>query len=84
MTKVPEQVSCLIKAEGAGKDYISVTDNWPKEARDRIKNSKWNLCAACVAGAAAYSEDAADLILAIENIERQIKDDELARRQETP
>jgi hypothetical protein len=39
---------CLVSDRDAGVKYISICDTLPKAVRERLHNSPFNLCAACL------------------------------------
>lgn len=40
------QTSCLMAEEGWR--YMDIMDDWPVPIRERVRNSRFNICAACV------------------------------------
>lgn len=45
---VQEQVNCLVNEPGAGVNYIPLFDNWHPVIREKVRDSKFNLCSMCL------------------------------------
>lgn len=59
-----EQTNCLINE--AGWQYMAIFDGFPPETREMLRNSPFNLCAACV-GDVLHHNLAADVISKMEH-----------------
>ncbi len=56
MSTLKPQVACLVNTRD-GWQYMDCYDDFPRPIRERLSNSPYNLCAACVRDGASWMAD---------------------------